>query len=119
MRNLTDTQIGFAVKSAREAAGRSAVELAMQCGLTGPKLSKIEGGKQTLSFSKAADICAALGIDTQQLAHLAEAMAGVADQRAAIREQLKKEMKELEKRTLLTAKTMASNGRKPIARAAA
>lgn len=111
MRNLTDTQIGFAVKSAREAAGRSAIGVATQCGLTGPKLSKIESGRQTLSFSMAADICAALGIDMQQLAQLAEAMAGAADQRAAIREQLKSEMTELERRTLLAAKTIASKGR--------
>lgn len=96
MQSLSDVHLGVAVKSARQAADWSAKDLAEKCAISAAKLSKIENGKQTLSFAKAIDICSALGIDVRHLAALAEEVASVADESASIRERLKANRKRLE-----------------------
>jgi len=97
---FTDVQIGFAIKSARMAAECSAKTLAERCGFSPATLSKIESGKRSLSFSEAVSICGELGIRVDHLVALAHDVETIAIEAGNIREQLKKDLRILEQRTI-------------------
>jgi len=107
MTNLSDIQIGLAVKAARHASGWSAKQLAEYCGIAPTALSKIESGKQTLSFANAHAICSTLKIRVDHLVVLATNIPSVAIEAASrkeqLREQLKADLRRLEQLTIKTA----------------
>ncbi len=100
MIGLTDTQIGLGLKSARMASGWSAKQLAERCGLLPTMLSKIESGKRSLSFTEAISICGELGIRVDHLVDLARDLETVANETQVIREQLRRDLRALEQRTI-------------------
>lgn len=100
---FSSVQIGLAVKSARIAAGISAKQLAERCRLTASALSKIESGRQALGFAEAAEVCSVLGIRIDHLAALSREVAPFAAETANVREQLRAELQELQKKTIRAA----------------
>lgn len=119
MTNFSDIQIGLAVKMARHASGWSAKQLAERCGVAPTALSKIESGKQTLSFAHAYAICSALEIRVDHLVALATEVPSVAietvSRKEQLREQLKADLKKLEQLTITTAISLQANHHSQIA----
>lgn len=97
------TQIGFAVRTARQAARMSAKELASAIALTPAALSKIENGNQNLDFKTAIGIAHALKIDIGHLATLAEKVEDVGTETTDVRRRLAARLKNLEKKAIQTA----------------
>lgn len=103
MKSLSETQIGFAVKSARRASCLSAKVFAERSGLSATALSKIESGKQSISFAQAFSICAVLGIRVDHLAALAQEIEPIAEESASIRDRFKNDLQNLERQTIRAA----------------
>jgi transcriptional regulator with XRE-family HTH domain len=101
------TQIGFAVRTARQAARMSAKELASATALTPAALSKIENGYQNLDFATAISIAHALKIDVGHLATLAEKVEEVSNESTDIRQQFALRLKAIEKKAITTALALA------------
>lgn len=97
------TQIGFAVRTARQAAQMSAKELASTVALTPAALSKIETGQQNLDFKTAISIAKALRISLDHLATLAEEVAPASIESGNVRRELASRLKLLEKNAIETA----------------
>jgi transcriptional regulator with XRE-family HTH domain len=97
------TQIGFAVRTARQAARMSAKELASIVTLTPAALSKIENGTQNLDFKTAINIARALKTEIGHLASLAESVEDVGIEATDIKRQLALRLKCLEKKAIKTA----------------
>lgn len=95
--------IGFAVRTARQAANMSAKELASAVDITPTTLSKIETGRQNLDFKMAMDIAKALNIDLTSLAILAEKVAASGIESNNVRAALASRLKQLEKEAVETA----------------
>lgn len=102
-RMFTKIEVGFAVRSARVSAQRSAADLAKKCGMLPTTLSKVESGKRSLTFGEAAQICDALGIGVDDLARLAEVVRPKASKAASLREQLKQDLRALERNAIKQA----------------
>jgi len=103
MKFLSDAQIGLAVKAARQAAGWSGKVLAESSGVSATALSKIEGGKQSLSFAEASAIAHSLGIRTDHLERLAFDAEGFAEAAVSAKDRLKRDLQLLEQRFILRA----------------
>lgn len=101
------TQIGFAVRTARQAARMSAKELASATTLTPAALSKIENGHQNLDFITAIKISNALKIDVGHLAALAEKVEKVSNESTDIRQEFALRLKALERKAVTTALALA------------
>lgn len=97
------TQIGFAVRAARQAARMTARELASAAALTPTALSKIETGQQNLDFKTAIKIAKALGISLDHLAALAEKVSNISGESASAKNQFISKLKFLEKSAIETA----------------
>lgn len=96
------TQIGFAVRTARQAARMSAKELASAVTLTPAALSKIENGHQSLDFKTAIGIATVLKISLDQLAALADQVPDMSLE-TDTRRQLASRLKQLEQSAIETA----------------
>lgn len=109
MKNFSDTQIGLAVKTARLASGWSAKQLAELCELSPTALSKIESGKQTLSFAHANAICSALKIRLDHLSALAGEVPSLAIETASLKEKFKADLKNLQQMSIKAAINLQAN----------
>ncbi len=108
MKNLSDIQIGLAVRTARLASGWSAKQLAEASGISSTALSKIESGKQTLSFAHAYAICLALGIRVDHLVSLMNELPKQAIETVSLKEKFRADLKRLEQLTIRTAISLQS-----------
>jgi transcriptional regulator with XRE-family HTH domain len=97
------TQIGYAVRTARQAARMSAKELASAVALTPAALSKIETGHQNLDFKTAISIVKVLKISLDTLASLAEKVSDVSNESNAARHEFALRLKSLERSAIETA----------------
>ncbi|MFC7514355.1 helix-turn-helix domain-containing protein [Herbaspirillum sp. GCM10030257] len=97
------TQIGFAVRTARQAARMSATELASAVALTPAALSKIETGRQNLDFKTAISIAHALKISLDHLAVLAEKVSDASMESGNVRREFASRLKSLEQSAIKTA----------------
>lgn len=97
------TQIGFAVRTARQAARMTSTELASAVSLTPSTLSKIETGRQNLDFKTAISIAHALGISLDHLAALAEKVSDASVESDNVRRELTARLKSLEQSAIKTA----------------
>jgi len=68
---LTDLHIGLAIKAARTSVGVSARDLARAVNMNPTAISKIENGRQGVSFAEAVAIANVLGLTAGDLADLA------------------------------------------------
>jgi transcriptional regulator with XRE-family HTH domain len=96
MDKLTDAQIGVAVRVARQAARLTGRSLAEKIEISPTTLSKIESGKQSLSFGSAVALSNVLGINVSHLARLAEDAGVIAENASTVREKLKNDLQALE-----------------------
>ncbi|MBK6847680.1 MAG: helix-turn-helix transcriptional regulator [Proteobacteria bacterium] len=61
--NVSDSrQLGTVVRAVRIAAGLSQVDAAALCGVSGPFISGLEGGKPTTRLGLVLQVCRGLGI---------------------------------------------------------
>lgn len=97
------TQIGFAVRTARQAAHMSAKELASAVSLTPAALSKIETGRQNLDFKTAISIAHALKIRLDDLAILAEKVSDASLESDNVKRELASRLKTLQQSAVKTA----------------
>lgn len=97
------TQIGFAVRTARQAARMSATELASAVALTPAALSKIENGRQNLDFKTAVSITRVLKISLDDLATLAEKVSEASMETDNVRRELASRLKSLQQSAVKTA----------------
>lgn len=102
------TQIGFAVRTARQAARMSAKELASAVTLTPAALSKIENGHQSLDFKTAIGIANILEISLDDLAALAENVPDISLE-TDTRRQLALRLKQLQQSAIKTALAVMHN----------
>lgn len=109
---LSNAQIGYSVRSARRAAGLSSKQLAEKCGLSATALSKIEGGKQSITLAEATALCAVLGIRIDDLASLARKLRPIAHRAVTIKFRLARALELLEQRTIKRAAAVKRSHRK-------
>lgn len=100
---FSDAQIGLGIKAARRKAGLTAKSLAEQSGLSASAISRIESGKQTLSFAESLVVCKVLGMQVNNLASLARGALPLARETADAKLRLLHDLQQLERQCVLGA----------------